>query len=122
MSSINIGDFASLTPEEQAKVLSGPALQPPDGVTSDFDHPANGTVPSHVALAIFLALITISLCGRIYVRFFTKQLFIGDCKETRETHLSTWCCTQVFLTCARFADHDICMIYPSLPLLACFPI
>ncbi|KAI0899977.1 hypothetical protein F4806DRAFT_492970 [Annulohypoxylon nitens] len=78
MSSINVGDFASLTPEEQAKVLSGPALQPPDGVTSDFDHPANGTVPSHVALAIFLALITISLCGRIYVRFFTKQLFIGD--------------------------------------------
>ncbi|KAI2473088.1 hypothetical protein F4781DRAFT_261827 [Annulohypoxylon bovei var. microspora] len=78
MSSINIGNFASLSPDQQAQVLNGPALQPPPGVTSNFDHPPNGTVPSHIALAIFLALITFSLCGRIYVRFSTRQLFIGD--------------------------------------------
>ncbi|KAI0888664.1 uncharacterized protein GGS22DRAFT_61896 [Annulohypoxylon maeteangense] len=78
MSSIMFEDITSLSPDEQARFLNGPALQPPAGISSNFDHPPNGTIPSQVALAIFLILTTVSLCGRIYVRFSTRQLFIGD--------------------------------------------
>ncbi|KAI0828072.1 hypothetical protein F5Y06DRAFT_302371 [Hypoxylon sp. FL0890] len=80
MSSANLGaeNFYSLPPDQQARILDGPAMQPPAGVVPNFDNPPNSSVAAQAVLGLCLALITISLCGRLCIRFFFKQLFIGD--------------------------------------------
>ncbi|OTA58383.1 hypothetical protein K449DRAFT_303969, partial [Hypoxylon sp. EC38] len=65
---------------QQALILDGPAMRPPPNVEPNFDNPSNGNVPTQVVLTLCLALITIPLCGRLCIRFYFKQLFIGDCK------------------------------------------
>ncbi|TVY83921.1 hypothetical protein LSUE1_G001012 [Lachnellula suecica] len=72
--------LSSLPPAAQAKILNGPALTPPLGIESNFDHPPNNDLAIHIPFAIFVALVTVAVFGRIYIRFFhLKQPFIGDC-------------------------------------------
>ncbi|KAI0152197.1 hypothetical protein F4776DRAFT_16588 [Hypoxylon sp. NC0597] len=80
MSSLTFGkgDFASLSSDQQAKILNGPAMRPPPNVEPNFDNPSNGNVATQVVLTLCLVLITIPLCGRLWIRAYFKQLFIGD--------------------------------------------
>ncbi|KAI0384269.1 hypothetical protein F5Y04DRAFT_249404 [Hypomontagnella monticulosa] len=78
MSSSSFGDFASLSPADQARVLEGPALQPPPGIESSFDNPPNKNIATYIVLSFSLFLITIAIGGRIGIRLFLKKLFIGD--------------------------------------------
>ncbi|KAK9777737.1 putative G-protein coupled receptors family 1 profile domain-containing protein [Seiridium cardinale] len=78
MPSMTFGDFSSLTPAQQAQLLNGPALKPPAGEVSNLDNPPNEDILYHVVQAIFMALITVSLLGRICIRFWTKQQHIVD--------------------------------------------
>ncbi|KAF4627989.1 hypothetical protein G7Y89_g10161 [Cudoniella acicularis] len=69
----------SLPPAKQAAILNGPALAPPPGVVPNLEHPPNNDLAIHIPFAVFLALVTIAVFGRMYIRFIhLKQPFIGD--------------------------------------------
>ncbi|KAI1412186.1 hypothetical protein F5Y13DRAFT_200180 [Hypoxylon sp. FL1857] len=80
MSSLYFGvsNFSSLPPDEQAEILNGPAMQPPPGVVPNFNNPPNGNVMAQTVLGLCLALTTITVCGRLWIRFLLKKIFIGD--------------------------------------------
>lgn len=78
MSDIN---FDFLDPAQQDYVLNSPAMEPPDGVVSNFDHPPNRNELATFFLAFCVALTSVVLIARIYIRFLAiKKPFIGDCE------------------------------------------
>lgn len=61
--------------------LDSPALEPPDGVQPDFDHPPNRNAAVHVMVALCLALTTFFLLLRTYTRTIcTRQFQVLDGK------------------------------------------
>lgn len=104
MSDIN---FDFLDPAQQAHVLNSPAMEPPDGVVSDFDHPPNKNGLVTFILAFCVALTSVVLVARIYIRFISiKRPFIGDCECP--TLSSSARCSRL-ITFPRYVDAWICM-------------
>ncbi|OTB19469.1 hypothetical protein K445DRAFT_38483, partial [Daldinia sp. EC12] len=68
-----------LSPADLEAALNGPAIKPPVGITSNFEHPKNKNTISLVAIFVCLIVGSASLGIRIYVKFFKlKQRHIGD--------------------------------------------
>ncbi|KAJ8130427.1 hypothetical protein O1611_g3201 [Lasiodiplodia mahajangana] len=76
---MSLDQWGSLTPEQQNDLLNGPALQPPDGIASNFENPPNhnGVVLGIAVPFTILAFIFVSI--RIYVKMFvTKKVRVED--------------------------------------------
>ncbi|KAI1098669.1 hypothetical protein F4804DRAFT_115729 [Jackrogersella minutella] len=59
--------------------LEGPALEPPNGTTANFDNPPNHDVYGYVALILCLSLASIFALLRFYARvFYLKKVHIAD--------------------------------------------
>lgn len=69
----------SLSLEQLEAFLNGPALTPPGGINTNFDHPPNGNYAVHVALAICTVISVVVLSLRLYSRI--RTLHIADCKN-----------------------------------------
>ncbi|KAI1499233.1 hypothetical protein F5X99DRAFT_390707 [Biscogniauxia marginata] len=68
-----------LPKEQQELILSGPALAPPTGTSSNFDNPPNNNGLAHGVFAVCLVFATFSFFVRIYVRAIrTRKLRIED--------------------------------------------
>ncbi|KAI1207268.1 uncharacterized protein F4807DRAFT_435074 [Annulohypoxylon truncatum] len=65
--------------QDFAAVLSAPALQPPDGVTANFDNPPNHNVYAYVASIISMSFVAVFVFLRVYARvFYLKKVHIAD--------------------------------------------
>ncbi|KAI0388599.1 hypothetical protein F5Y17DRAFT_452214 [Xylariaceae sp. FL0594] len=72
-------DFSGLSPQDLIRTLNGPALQPPEGVVPNFDHPQNENEAALAGLLVCILLATIFLFLRLYVVLVkTKQSRLGD--------------------------------------------
>ncbi|KAI1260501.1 hypothetical protein F5Y18DRAFT_405609 [Xylariaceae sp. FL1019] len=70
--------FQSLTPEQQEALLNGPALTSPNG-QYNFSNPYNLNVVGYVVVSLALAITSIFLFVRFYVRLFViKRLRLED--------------------------------------------
>lgn len=59
-----------------------PALPPPAGETSNFEHPATLTGQMHIAMGVAIPLTTIFFFFRAYVRIWIKrQWIVEDCNQ-----------------------------------------
>lgn len=77
-------DLSTLSPAEQEKILSGPALPPPGNAESNFDNPPNRSIIPEAVIPICLILVISTLLLRAYSRFVVlKTVRLGDCKTTR---------------------------------------
>ena len=75
----------TLTPEQSMValqvLLNGPAMPPPPGVTSDFDHPLSDYTVHIVMLTLFITFSTISVLMRMYTKLFlVRSVVLEDCK------------------------------------------
>ncbi|KAI1078660.1 hypothetical protein F5B20DRAFT_546833 [Whalleya microplaca] len=71
--------YASLSPEQLEERLNGPALQPPNGTISNFDHPHNNNALGYAVVSVCLTLGTLAFLTRVYSRIFClKKLEIED--------------------------------------------
>jgi hypothetical protein len=61
-----------LPPEEQDKIINGPALAPPDGVTPNFQDPPNLNIIAHIATPLLVAvvaiLVVLRFCSRVVIQ------------------------------------------------------
>jgi hypothetical protein len=72
-------DYTTVPPEHLEEFLAGPALEPPDGVTPNFDNPDNKNTIAIITVALGLGLSTIFILIRAYMRLFViKQRHVGD--------------------------------------------
>lgn len=68
-----------LTPEEQARILEGPALTPPTGVEPNFGHSANKNAMAYAVFCLNLVIGTVAFMVRAYSRLFIiKRIRIED--------------------------------------------
>jgi hypothetical protein len=76
-----MAQMGGLTPEELQQLLNGPALTPPPGVTSNFDHPETLAVYVVPTIALALSFSTLAIAARIIARRLSRN-FIGweDCE------------------------------------------
>lgn len=59
-----------------------PAMPPPPGTTSDFDHPASLKGVMNIAMGVSIPLTTIFFLLRTYVRIWIKRQWAGeDCEQ-----------------------------------------
>lgn len=66
-----------------------PALTPPPGTTSKFEHPETLKRPMNIAMGVAIPLITIFFFTRAYVRIWIKRQWISeDCMEKPAYSLS----------------------------------
>ncbi|KAI1074443.1 hypothetical protein F5B20DRAFT_563736 [Whalleya microplaca] len=70
-----MSDLSSLSPNELEAALNGPALQPPPGITPDFDNPPNRNAAALAAIIVCLTLPTISAILYTYGRVFYVKIF-----------------------------------------------
>ncbi|KAI1453479.1 hypothetical protein F4805DRAFT_443350 [Annulohypoxylon moriforme] len=78
MSSV-LQNFPNLPIALQQKILNGPALAPPDGVTPNFIDPPNKNYEAIAVLVVCLFLSTAAAIGRAYSRtFVTKKVQLQD--------------------------------------------
>lgn len=76
-------DLSGLSPDQLAAALEGPALPPPNGTVSDFDHPPNDNALAHGVLATCLAVNTLMLALRFYARFLiARRVYLEDGKNS----------------------------------------
>lgn len=79
--SLSPDQIGLLPPAQQEQILNGPALQPPTGVISNFDNPANGNVLSYSTFGICVFVSVLAVLINTYARFFCiKRAMIEDCK------------------------------------------
>ncbi|OTB00075.1 hypothetical protein M426DRAFT_268294 [Hypoxylon sp. CI-4A] len=71
-------EFTTLYLGRREQVQDQPALEPPLGITPNFDNPPNRNVESNAVLGLCLALSTFAVFGRLCMRFFLKELFLAD--------------------------------------------
>ncbi|KAJ3577266.1 hypothetical protein NPX13_g3300 [Xylaria arbuscula] len=72
-------DLSHLTPDQQAALLENPALEPPDGITSNFANPSNGNVLSITITVLEFSLSSIFVFIRLYVSWVVhKTLYVTD--------------------------------------------
>lgn len=72
-------DLSTLSPAEQEKILSGPALPPPGNAESNFDNPPNRSIIPEAVIPICLILVISTLLLRAYSRFVVlKTVRLGD--------------------------------------------
>lgn len=58
-----------------------PALEPPPGLTTNFDNPSSTLSSLVAALAIMVSVATIVLAARVYTRFYIMKMHqLEDCK------------------------------------------
>ncbi len=77
---MSLENFQSLPKAQQEKILNGPALQPPPGVTPNLDDPTQYNHGANALLAICLILTVFALSIRAYSRIFHfKSLHVADC-------------------------------------------
>jgi len=78
-----------LPPAQQEAILNGPALEPPPGVTPNFDQPPNGNVPTLIVEGILISLSTIAVVLAVYTKlFFVKHIYLEDCKYFSRPRIS----------------------------------
>ncbi|KAI1772054.1 hypothetical protein F4818DRAFT_427460 [Hypoxylon cercidicola] len=59
--------------------IYAPALEPPEGVVSDFDSPPNKNAYGHATVIVVIVISTLAVAGRILSRwYFLKKPHIGD--------------------------------------------
>lgn len=64
--------------------LDMPALQPPDGVTPNFDNPPNYNTSGYALCSFFLAVGSIAIILRTYARVFcAKKVRLEDCRLSK---------------------------------------
>lgn len=72
-------DIASLTPDQQHALLSGPALTPPPGVISQFDDPPNKTALGAGLIIACASVCILVVAVRIYAKAFcARKLDVED--------------------------------------------
>ncbi|KAI5918784.1 hypothetical protein F4810DRAFT_555912 [Camillea tinctor] len=72
--------LGSIDPAELAQLLNSPALDPPPGVTPDFEHPPNNNNLTHTIVSICIVLTTVAFLFRLCARrFFFKKPDLRDC-------------------------------------------
>lgn len=77
---MSLENFQSLPEAQQEKILDGPALSAPPGVTPNLDDPTQYNNGAHALLAICLTLTVLALSIRAYSRIFhSKSLQVADC-------------------------------------------
>lgn len=64
---------ASSAAEKLAALLASPALQPPPGVTPDFDDPANNNGLAWFVLTSCMAVATVCFLLRAYARIYLQR-------------------------------------------------
>lgn len=62
-----------MSPGELDALLKAPALEPPAGVTPDFDNPPNGNAYSWGITTVCMVIATVCLCLRWYVRIWLDR-------------------------------------------------
>ncbi|KAI1384221.1 uncharacterized protein F4822DRAFT_434160 [Hypoxylon trugodes] len=68
-----------VTGQDFGDALQGPALQPPSGITPNFDNPPNRNVYAYAALIFGISLSSIFGLLRVYARlFYIKRVHIAD--------------------------------------------
>lgn len=73
-------NFPNLSPEEQEKILNGPAMQPPPGVTPNFAHPHNHNKEATAFLIVCSTLVVSAALTRAYSRVFVmRKVYMEDC-------------------------------------------
>lgn len=61
---------------------SAPAIPPPPGITSNFDHPVSLKGVMNIAMGVAIPLTTVFFLLRTYVRIWIKRQWIGeDCEQ-----------------------------------------
>ncbi|KAI0398144.1 hypothetical protein F5Y17DRAFT_215620 [Xylariaceae sp. FL0594] len=77
--SISLDQIRLLPPAQQEAILNGPALQPPPGMTVNFDHPLNGNLPTLVIESFFLAISAIAVALAVYTKLFlSKRIYFEN--------------------------------------------
>lgn len=76
---MSLENFQSLSKEEQDIILNSPALQSPEGVIPNFEHPPNRNGIAHSVTALCLILTTAAVLTRVYSRIVcVKKIEIED--------------------------------------------
>lgn len=81
-------NFPSYPAAVQEKILDGPAMTPPDGVTPNFDHPSNLNTTALAVAVVCISLAVVAALLRFYSRLIVgKQLHLEDCGSPDLPHL-----------------------------------
>lgn len=78
-------DIASLTPDQQQALLSGPALTPPLGVLPQFDNPPNKTALGAGLIIACAAVCVFVVAVRTYAKAVcSRKMEVEDCEFTAD--------------------------------------
>jgi hypothetical protein len=70
----NLSQMHSLPPEEQERIMNGPALPPPEGTVPNLDNPPNNNVLGVFALTLIFLFPIVSALLRAYGRIVVVKL------------------------------------------------
>lgn len=78
---VDLSFFHTLPVAIQTALLEGPALKPPNGTKSNFDHPPNRDTMGFAVQVVASAIIGLLVIAMLYARArYHKKVYIEDCK------------------------------------------